>query len=159
MDEKSETTTTTATPTQTLKFYKKELISNRLALPNGRAVKFDQVGDSDTGTLATADSGLIGELEKAVAAGRGGVTEITEAQFQDLKKNPPAGRSQIRSLNAQSLQQLLKNQKAASVPVAEVKQEPSAPMEVPKGLVTMSSRRKLKEMTEAKSQPPQAAAA
>lgn len=132
-----------------MKFYKKELISNRLALPNGRSVAFEQVGNSETGILATEDAGLIGELDKAVAGQRGGVTVISAEQYQELKKNPPGGRSRGRSLTAQSLRQLLTtNPKPANAPAAAVKQEPSAPMEVPKGLATLSSRRKLKEMAE-----------
>lgn len=135
--------------TPPVRFFKKELLSNRLTLPNGRAVKFEQVGDSDTGVLATSDTLLATELDNAAAAGRGGVIVITEEQFQELKKNPPAGRSRTSSFSAQSLRQLIKRERPAEgVPVAEVKQESSAPMEVPKGLVTVSSRRKLKEMTE-----------
>lgn len=132
------------------KFYKKELISNKLSLPNGRAVKFDQIGDSDSGVLATTDPGLIAELDKAAAAGRGGVIEITEEQFTELKKNPTVGCSRIRSLSAQSIKQFLsaKPNRVVDPAAAAVKQESSAPMEVPKGLATVSSRRKLKELTE-----------
>lgn len=135
-------------PTPTVKFYKKELVSNRLALPNGRAVAFEQIGGTDSGVLATTDPGLIAELDKAVAARRGGVVSITEQQYQDLKKNLHAGRSPIRSLDAQSLRRLLNSQpnQERSAAAAAVKQEPSAPMEVPKGLVTVSSRRKLAQL-------------
>lgn len=131
-----------------MNYYKKELISNRLALPNGRGVKFEQIGTSDTGVLATADPGLIAELDKAVASNRGGVVALTQQQYDELKKNPPAERSRIRSLNAQSIQQILRHQKPVrnGEDVAAVKNEPSAPMEVPKGLVTVSSRRKMKEL-------------
>lgn len=136
-------------PANSPKFYKKELVSNRLALPNGRAVQFEQIGDTDTGVLATTDSFLVTELDKAVAAGRGGVIQITAEQYQELKKNPPVRRSQLRSLDAQSLRQLVSSQnRAGAEAVAEVRQEPSAPMEVPRGLATVSSRRKLKELTE-----------
>lgn len=138
--------TTNANPP---KFYKKELVSNRLALPNGKKVAFDQIGDTDTGLLATADAYLISELDKAAASGRGGVVQITEAQFQELKKNPPGGRSRIRSLSAQSVRQVLASQNRSAAPaVAEVKHEPSAPMAVEKGLATVSSRRKLAEIRE-----------
>src|SRR5688572_26446787 len=112
-----------------MKFYKKELISNRLALPNGKGVKFEQVGGSETGVIATQDEGLIAELNKAATAGRGGVIEITEQQYQELKKNPPVGRSRMRSLNAQSIRQLLQSQNRAGAgpAAAAVKHEPSAP--------------------------------
>lgn len=139
----------TVTTNPTPKFYKKELISNRLSLPNGRAVAFEQIGGTDSGVLRTIDPGLSAELDKAVAARRGGVTAITEEQYQELKKNLPVGRSRIRSLDAQSLRHLLQQRPASEGPaVAAVKQESSAPMEVPKGLATISSRRKLKELTE-----------
>lgn len=137
-------------PKPTIKFYKKELVSNRLSLPNGRAVAFERIDGTDSGVLSTADEGLSAELDKAAAAGRGGVIVITEEQYQELKKNPAVGRSQIRSLNAQSLKQLLSsNQNRANEnQVVAPKQEQSAPMEVPRGLATVSSRRKLQELTE-----------
>lgn len=150
-EEKKPTPPETATPKpgSTLKFYKKELISNRLTLPNGRAVQFEQIGDSDSGLLATTDPALSAELDKAAAAGRGGLISITEPQYQELKKNPTARRSQIKSLDAQSLRHLLASQNRASAPVVvEANQESSAPMAVEKGLATISSRRKLKEMQE-----------
>lgn len=130
-----------------MKFYKKELVSNKLGLPGGRAVRFEVIGVSDTGILATEDPGLIAELDKAAASHRGGVVELTEAQYQELKKNPPGERSRIRSLNSQSIRQLLNRPRQNAVPAAAAKaQEPSAPMEVPKGLVTVSSRKKLAEL-------------
>ena len=133
------------------KFYRKELISNRLSLPNGRHVQFEKVGDTDTGVLGTTDPLLSAELDKAADAGRGGVVKITESEFQDLKKNPPARRSQIRSFDAQSLRKVINGQSRVSAPVVvEAKHEPSAPMEVPKGLATVSSRRRLQEMRESK---------
>lgn len=132
-----------------MKYYKKELLSNRLALPNGKGVQFEPVG-TDTGVIATEDPGLSAELDKAAAAGRGGVVEITEQIYQELKKNPPVVPSRMRSLNAQSIRQLLSSQNRASASAADaaVKHQPSAPMEVPdgKGLATISSRRKLAEL-------------
>lgn len=134
-----------------MKFYKKELLSNRLALPSGKGVQFEPVG-TDTGVIATEDPGLTAELDKAASAGRGGVIEITDQQYQELKKNPPVVPSRMRSLNAQSIRQILGSQNSAGrAPTAAVKHEPSAPMEVPdgKGLVTVSSRRKLAELQKA----------
>lgn len=152
------TTTQASQPIQ--KFYKKELLSNRLALPNGKTVPFDQAGDSDTGIIATSDAGLISELDKAAAAGRGGVVSISEQEFQDLKKNPPKRRLGIRSFDAQSIKQIIdsRSEKVGAVrDAAVVKQESSAPMEVPKGIATTSTRRKLKEMTEATKSAPSVA--
>lgn len=130
-----------------MKYYKKELVSNRLALPSGKGVAFVKIDGTDTGVLATEDEGLIAELDKAVAARRGGVVEIDLPTYEELKKNPLAKPTQIKSLSAQSLKQLL-NQRPnpnADQAVAAVNQ-PSAPMEVPKGLVTVSNRRRLKEL-------------
>lgn len=144
--DKKETTETTP-PAQPIRYYKKELVSNRLSLPNGKAVQFEQIGGTDSGVLATTDQGLTSELDKAVAARRGGVIEINESQYQELKKNPHVSPSRLKSLDAQSLRQLLSSQnRERSAAVAAVKPEPSAPMEVPKGLVTVSSRRKLQEL-------------
>lgn len=128
-----------------MKYYKKELVSNRLALPNGKRVGFTQIDGTDTGVLATEDEGLIAELDKAIASRRGGVIEIDLQTYEELKKNPLARPSPIRSLNAQSVRQLLNPRPGVVKAVAEVK--PSAPMEVPKGLVTVSNRRRLKELT------------
>lgn len=133
-----------------MKFYKKELVSNPLSLPDGRRVRFEQIGASDTGVLATEDPGLITELDKAAARHVGGVVEITSEQYQELKKNPPVERSQIRSLSSQSIRQLLNRPRPGAAPAAAaIKHEPSAPMEVPKGLATVSSRRKLEELQKA----------
>lgn len=132
-----------------MKYYKKELVSNRLALPNGKRVAFVQVGQSDTGVLATEDEGLIAELDKAVAGRRGGVIEIDLQTYEELKKNPTAKPSQIKSLNALSIRQLLSSRPSPkeSAVVAALNQ-PSAPMEVPRGLVTKSSLKRLKQLTE-----------
>lgn len=134
----------------TMRYFKKELVSNRLALPNGRQVGFEPIQNTDTGVLATEDAGLITELEKAIAARRGGVSEVKLAIFEELKKNPPAGRSQIRSLNAQSAIKLmdLKNERARpdqNNPRVAVNQ-PSAPMEVPRGLATVTKMKRIKEL-------------
>lgn len=142
-----------------MKYYKKELLSNRLALPNGKGVQFVQVGNSDTGVMATEDAGLISELDKAAAAGRGGVVEIDEQAYQELKKNPPVAPSRMKSLNAQSIRQLLANQnraRAVASDVAAVSHQPSAPMEVPdgKGLVTISTRRRLAELAKSEGAAP-----
>lgn len=129
-----------------MKYYKKELVSNRLTLPNGKAVGFSKIEGTDTGVLATEDEGLIAELDKAVAGHRGGVIEIDLSTYEELKKNQPARPSQIKSLNAQSVRQLLNQRPNGSKEPVAVNQ-PSAPMEIPKGLVTVSSRRRLKELT------------
>lgn len=129
-----------------MKYYKKELVSNRLALPNGRRVNFTVVGDSDTGVLATEDPELIKELDQAVAKRRGGVIEIEAEVYDGLKKNPLAKPSPIKSLNAQSIRQLLSQKPNGEKPVAAAVSQPSAPMTVPKGLVNVSSRRRLKEL-------------
>lgn len=136
---------TETAPERVVKYFKKELVSNRLALPNGKRVHFEQIGDTDTGVLATDDAGLIAELEKAVAARRGGVVAIDEQTYSELKKNPAAKPTPIRSLNAQSLKQLFNQKSGDTTQNVVAANQPSAPMEVPKGLVTVSSRKRLKE--------------
>ena len=71
-----------------MKHYQKELPSNRLYLKSGKLVPFDLVGD--LGILSTDDDALTGELDILIKAHRGGVTEITAEQAEELKKNPPA---------------------------------------------------------------------
>lgn len=129
-----------------MKYYKKELVSNRLALPSGKGVAFVKIDGTDTGVLATEDQGLIDELDKAVAAHRGGVVEIDVQTYEELKKNPRAKPSQIKSLNAQSIRQLLSPRVNPNGAQAAAEVKPSAPMEVPKGLVSVSTKRRLKEL-------------
>jgi hypothetical protein len=122
-----------------MNYFKKELISNALRLPNGKAVRFERVGD-DTGLLATEDEGLIEELKKVMARKVGGVTEIALEEFEEIKKNPPARPSRLRSLDARSVLKLLRKPNIPSADVAPV----SEPLVEPSTLVTVSSLKKLR---------------
>jgi hypothetical protein len=123
-----------------MQYFKKELVSNALRLPNGKAVRFEKVGD-DTGLLATEDEGLIEELKKVMARKVGGVTEIAVEEFEEIKKNPPARPSRLRSLDARSVIKLLRKPSIPSVDVEAVKSEP---LVEPSTLVTVSSLKKLR---------------
>ena len=57
-------------------------------MSNGQVAPFIDAG-GEVGILATNDVAIISEMEKAMEFQRGGVEEITEEQYTDLKKNPP----------------------------------------------------------------------
>jgi len=135
-----------------MRYFLKELVSNKLFLPNGARVPFEDVGD-DTGILATSDGFIISEMEKAIHRHVGGVIEIDQAQYEDLKKNP---RKPARSLNyrderemrrvVQDLQRQLDAARGAAAAVkqqeaARPAQEPSAPVVVPKTIPRPPTRR------------------
>jgi hypothetical protein len=85
-------------------YFKKEVFSNPLRLPNGKTVMFKEVAD-DEGVLATEDGYLISELESAMRRRVGGVVRISADEFEELKKNPPGKPSQ--PLFPQELQQFV----------------------------------------------------
>jgi len=135
-----------------MRYFLKELVSNKLFLPNGARVPFEDVGD-DTGILATSDGFIISEMEKAIHRHVGGVIEIDQAQYEDLKKNP---RKPARSLNYRDeremrrvVQDLQRQLDAARGTAAAVKQQeaarpaqaPSAPVVVPKTIPRPPTRR------------------
>lgn len=67
-------------------FFKKYDPRIALADSRGRHVPFVDIG-SQWGLLATEDNYLISELRRAQAEHRGGVMEITHAEYEELKKN------------------------------------------------------------------------
>lgn len=67
------------------KYYRKELFSTPLFLSRGVQAPFEPVGN-DEGMLATADSSLIFSLANAISRRIGGVYEITEEEYEELKK-------------------------------------------------------------------------
>lgn len=71
-----------------MKYFKKELVSSPLKLPNGFRVLFTEVAD-DIGVLATDDGYLIGELNNAIKRRVGGVVAISSDEYEELKKNQP----------------------------------------------------------------------
>lgn len=98
-----------------MKYYQKELVSNRLYLRStGAPVSWEPIGD-DQGVLATENDVVINELDQAVARHVGGVIEIDQEQYDSAKKkalgsplafNLPRDRSAISGLMFQQPQSL-----------------------------------------------------
>lgn len=122
-----------------MNYYRKELFSNPLRLPNGFTIQFTEVAD-DMGVLATEDGYLISELRNAIQRRVGGVNEISASEYEDLKKNPPDKPSPPPWLNAQNLHQRAGVQSLAANVVAEGKMsamaqapKPATPLPVREG--------------------------
>ncbi len=81
-------------------FFQKEIPQTPVHLSNGMPVKFEDV-DGRVGAYKTTNDFVIGELRMAIAAQRGGVSEITEDEFTELlkKKQPsqPKWRDEIKA--------------------------------------------------------------
>lgn len=137
-----------------MRYFLKELLSNKLYLPNGARVQFEDAGD-DTGILATQDAYVISELDRAIQRQVGGVSSIDQAQYEDLKKNP---RKPARSLNYNDAREMqvvvrqLQQQLAAAQAAAaggSIKPQPavpppgqtSAPIHVPTSIPRPPTRR------------------
>lgn len=118
-------------------FFKKELVSNSLKLPDGSGyVPFEVLG-SNTGVLklnSETQMPLISALRKV--AGSRGVVEINELAYENLKKNRPyspsgqtssAGMPQLRVLRRDPPQP---KKDASPAAVAEPKVEPAKPLPV-----------------------------
>ena len=71
-------------------YFKKELPETPLMLPVGRPVRFDAV-DFDYGYLETRDGYLNTELRKCVARRVAGVTEISQAEYQEFLEKKAKG--------------------------------------------------------------------
>ena len=70
-----------------MRYYKKELCHKPFLLANGKFLTFTSVFDQ-TGLIATDDEALIAQLSQAV--GSAGLSEITEAKFEEYKKKLPS---------------------------------------------------------------------
>lgn len=134
-----------------MNFFKKEIASRGLKLPNGHGVTFELVAD-DTGVLATEDGYLISELRNAINRNVGGVYEIKPEEYEELKKNPPDKPLEPPWLSAQKLSQVAR-QSAANVVVEDGKkkaaekpvivevpqaQRQSVPLEVPQSIPVLT---------------------
>lgn len=69
-----------------MRFFKKIDARQQILLSNGQWFSFVPAGDF--GLFSTEDPGLIAQFQIAIASQRGGLSEITEAEYQDLKKKP-----------------------------------------------------------------------
>lgn len=69
-----------------MRYFKKEIPLNPLRLPNGRTVEFEYGDPNDFGFLKTEDGFTIAELDKAIAARRGGVLNSNETEYGEFQK-------------------------------------------------------------------------
>ncbi len=76
-----------------MRYFYKELVQTHLYLPNGKRFPFDDIGNSE-GVWATDEPYLIGEAEKAIRSGKGGLVEISQSLYDDLIKKKIASPSQ-----------------------------------------------------------------
>lgn len=78
-----------------MKFFKKELLKTGrpVVTDKGWPIQFDDDGLGN-GVIATNDPYTIGQLTKLAEAARLGVSQITEAEYEDLKKKAPSHRQQ-----------------------------------------------------------------
>lgn len=76
-----------------MRYFKKELLSNPVWLPSGGKFPFDNIGNNE-GVLATDDLILVTEAERAMAAHRGGIIEITVEEYDELIKKKQDSPSQ-----------------------------------------------------------------
>ena len=89
----------------TMKYFKKEVLSNKLYIKaTGAPAPFEPVG-GDTGVLATDNPVYVDELDQAAAKGIGGVVVIDQATYEDLKK---------KSLGRRSLGNLVRDRQSLS---------------------------------------------
>lgn len=75
-----------------MRYFHKELVQTPLYLPQGRKFPFDKLSDGN-GIWATEDASLIAEAEKAIARHVGGISEITQEQYDALTKKKTGERS------------------------------------------------------------------
>lgn len=102
-----------------MRYFKKELPTNRLMLPNGRALNFDYADPNDLGFLKTEDGYIIAELESAIARKVGGVLHSNEseyAEFEQKKSNSPSPNLRQHGQSAISAQ-LFRSRRAQHVQV------------------------------------------
>lgn len=68
-------------------FFKKILLNSPVHLASGKKIGWTALMGNE-GVLTTEDTAFAEELRAAITKGIGGVSEIDEATFDDLKKNP-----------------------------------------------------------------------
>lgn len=119
-----------------MNYFHKELVANKLNLPNGRKVVFETLGDGN-GVIATNDNYIVREFRVAISQHTHGVSEISSEQYEELKKNATATPSQHRqagqrsALSAQSLIDRPGRHAAAAVVRATPVEAVSQPMAEP----------------------------
>lgn len=84
------------TNTMSSRYYRKEIPTQPLYLPTGSKISFDAISDG-YGYYATANGYEIAQLMICIREKKGGVVEISEAEYQDyLKKKSETPQFQLR---------------------------------------------------------------
>lgn len=99
-----------------MRYFKKEIPTNPLSLPDGRKIRFLYDDPQDYGYYATDDGYYIAELESAIARHVGGVLPSTEAEYaefeQKKRESPsPGSHRQERDLLSAQTFRFLRNQR------------------------------------------------
>jgi hypothetical protein len=68
-----------------MRYFHKEIVTNKIYLPTGDTFPFEHIGDFN-GVLQTESDVIINEAEKLIREGRGGVTSITKLEYDELIK-------------------------------------------------------------------------
>ena len=114
-----------------MRYFKKVLLSNPLRFANVAPPKWKDIGD-DEGIVAVGDDEpLLKELQAAASRKIGGITEITEAVFTELKKKASAPGSPVKrngSVEAPRLWRLGPRQQATGAAAAVSVREPIQPL-------------------------------
>lgn len=136
-----------------MRYFKKAIVSTKLYMANGAPAPFEPVGD-EHGVLATENSDIIIEMERAMAHQRGGIENLTEGEYQELKKNPPARQSRQSSPSANGFPSRLNQNRVdrvveRSAPAPAVDSEPLVvPNSIPRTARVGDIRRVLKSPAE-----------
>ncbi len=76
-----------------MRYFSKAIPSTSLQTPRGLPVTFDKVDDRQPGYIATEDGYIIAELQNAIANRRGGISEVTELEYNEFLKKKLAQQS------------------------------------------------------------------
>jgi hypothetical protein len=99
-----------------MRFFKKFEPRQQLLLSSGQWFSFQPAGDH--GIVATDDAELVRQFQIAMQAQRGGISEITEAEYQDLKKNPKLSQRNGPEKISPKLLRSLQDRRVVAGPVA-----------------------------------------
>lgn len=116
-----------------MNYFFKELTRNKLNLPDGRKVTFEELGNGN-GILATDDTFIISELRNVIRQHIHGVSEIDEVQYDELKKNSrvtPSQRKPAEQRSALSAQSLIHGHNPRAAAAVVKPKEPTAPIPEP----------------------------
>jgi enoyl-CoA hydratase/carnithine racemase len=99
-----------------MRYFKKLNHRQKLILTTGQQIEFQEAGD--WGLYSTTDTWLINQFLAAIREQRGGLFEITEMEFLNLKKNATPSPSYNEAITPRSLNRVLQELVAAAERVA-----------------------------------------